>query len=315
MDAIEIFKQLIGDTIKPMIIKYDPYKDVFETHPYSHVLDLDFEERFSNAIFDSIIFYAYEKDEIEKEYQKGNLDDLRRASHVAYENRVPKTEKETDGLLGELTLDSFIKLFFPNVEMLYSRAKYTERIPHKEETVQRKGHEIKGYDGMVFSIENSQKYFWVGQVKTGTWDYCLKEIKNDINKSIIKYYFADAIVILCDIMRAINNVSSELCKIVDDINDIIYDCNSNRTEQTTKILQYFEHEKIKIRIPCLLMPNESIYADKDKLVETIKNKTKEAFKEFDLVNSYNLDVEILLLVFPLRDLQKVRKLFLEARKV
>lgn len=31
-------------------------------------------------------------------------------------------------------------------------------------------------------------------------------------------------------------------------------------------------------------------------------------------NMYNLDVEVLLLVFPLRDLQKMRQLFLEARK-
>lgn len=315
MDAIEIFKQIIGEKITPMIIKYAPYKDVFETHPYSHVLDADFEERFANLIFDSIIFYAYEKDEIEKEYQKGHLDDLRKASRVAYEGRISKTEKETDGLLGELTLDSFIKLFFPNIEMLYSRAKFSERKPHKEETVERKGREIKGYDGMVFSIENDQKFFWVGQVKTGQWNYCLTAIKDDINKSIIKYYFADAIAILCDIMRAVNSSSTELCKIVDDINDIIYDCNSERTQQTSRILQYFEQEKIKIRIPCLLMPNESDYADKDILVKTIKDKTKEAFKDFKLANGDNLDVEIFLLVFPLRNLQKVRQLFLEIRKV
>ena len=176
MDAIEIFKRLIGEKIKPMIIKYEPYKNVFTTYPYSHILDADFEERFTDTVFDSILFYAYEKDEIEKEYQKGHLDDLRKASRVAYENRVPKTEKEADGLLGELTLDCFIKLFFPDIEMLYSRAKYLERRPHKEETVERKGHEIKGYDCMVFSIENGKKYFWVGQVKTGDWKYCLDGI-------------------------------------------------------------------------------------------------------------------------------------------
>lgn len=314
MDAIKIFQQLIGDKIKPMIIQYDPYKDVFMTHPYSHDLDKEFEERFVDIIFDSIIFYAYEKDEIEKHYNKGHLDDLRKASRVAYENRVPKTEKETDGLLGELTLDSFIKLFFPNIEMLYSRAKYAERIPHKEEIVKRKGHEIKGYDGMVFSVENGQKYFWVGQVKTGGWQYCLDNIKDDINKSIIKYYFSDAIVILCDIMCAVNSSSSELSDIIDDINEIIYNCNSERSEQTTKILQYFKQENIKIRIPCLLMPNESDYDDRNKLLEIIKTKMNNAFKDFKINNNDNLDIEILLLVFPLRDLQKVRKLFLEVRK-
>lgn len=315
MNANEIFKQLIGEKIKPMIIKYEPYKDVFTTHPYSHILDADFEERFMDTIFDSIIFYAYEKDEIEKEYQKCHLDDLRKASRVAYENRVPKTEKETDGLLGELTLDCFIKLFFPDIEMLYSRAKYLERRPHKEVTVERKGHEIRGYDGMVFSIENGQKYFWVGQVKTGDWNYCLDGIKNDINKSIIKYYFADAITILCDIMRAVNSTSVELSKIIDDINDIIFDCNSNRAEQTERILQYFKQEQIVIRIPCLVMPNESDYADSGRLIDNIKAKTKNAFKDFELVNNDNLDIEVLLLVFPLRNLNKVRELFLEVRKI
>ena len=315
MDAIEIFKRLIGEKIKPMIIKYEPYKNVFTTYPYSHILDADFEERFTDTVFDSILFYAYEKDEIEKEYQKGHLDDLRKASRVAYENRVPKTEKEADGLLGELTLDCFIKLFFPDIEMLYSRAKYLERRPHKEETVERKGHEIKGYDCMVFSIENGNKYFWVGQVKTGDWKYCLDGIKDDINKSIIKYYFADTITILCDIMRAVNSTSVELSKIIEDINDIIFDCNSNRPEQTERILQYFKQEQIVIRIPCLVMPNESDYDDSSRLIGNIKTKIKNAFKDFVLVNNNKLDIEVLLLVFPLRNLDKVRELFLEERKV
>ena len=298
-----------------MIIKYEPYKDVFTTYPYSHILDADFEERFTDTIFDSIIFYAYEKDEIEKEYQKGHLGDLRKASRVAYENRVPKTEKERDGLLGELTLDCFIKLFFPDIEMLYSRVKYLEKRPHKEEIVERKGHEIKGYDGMVFSIENGQKYLWIGQVKTGDWKYCLDGIKDDINKSIIKYYFADAITILCDIMRAVNSASVELSKIIDEINDIIFDCNSNRMEQTEKILQYLNQEQIVIRIPCLVIPNESDYDDSSRLIDNIKAKIKSTFQDFVLVNNDNLDIEVLLLVFPLRNLNKVRELFLGVRKV
>ena len=314
MESLKIFNQLIGDKIKPLIIKYDPYQDVFMTHPYRHILHDDFEEKFVDIIFDSIIFYAYEKNEIEKEYNKGHFDNLRKASRVAYENRVPKTEKETDGLLGELTLDSFIKLFFPDIEMLYSRVKYIERKPHKEEDIQRQGQEIKGYDSMVFSIENGHKYFWVGQVKTGSWQYCLNNIKRDINKSIIKYYFADAIVILCDIMRAVNGSSPELNKIIDDINEIIYNCNNNREEQTTKILTYFKEENIKIRIPCLLMPNESEYADSAELLKIIKTKVGNAFKDFNIENDAGLNIEILLLVFPLRDLRTVRELFLKERK-
>ena len=241
--------------------------------------------------------------------------DLRKAARVAYENRVPKTEKETDGLLGELTLDSFIKLFFPNIEMLYSRAKYMERIPHKEELVERKGHEIKGYDSIVFSIENGQKYIWVGQVKTGDWNYCLSAIKDDINKSIIKNYFGDSIAILCDIMRAVSNASSELSKIINDINDRIYDNINDRLSKIDNILDYFKQEQIKIRIPCLLMPDESNYSDETELLNIVKSKIHNTFKNFEIKNRDNLDVEILLLIFPLRDLKKIRELFLEVRKV
>ena len=315
MNAIEIFKQLIGKKLTPLIVKYDPYKDVFTTHPYRHIFDDNFERTFTDVIFDSIIFYAYEKDEIEKEYNKGRLADLRKAARVAYENRVPKTEKETDGLLGELTLDSFIKLFFPNIEMLYSRAKYMERIPHKEELVERKGHEIKGYDSIVFSIENGQKYIWVGQVKTGDWNYCLSAIKDDINKSIIKNYFGDSIAILCDIMRAVSNASSELSKIINDINDRIYDNINDRLSKIDSIIDYFKQGQIKIRIPCLLMPDESNYSDETELLNIVKSKIHNTFKNFEIKNRDNLDVEILLLIFPLRDLKKIRELFLEVRKV
>ena len=154
-----------------------------------------------------------------------------------------------------------------------------------------------------------------GFSKTGDWIYFLDGIKNDINKSIIKYYFADAITILCDIMRAVNSTSVELSKIIDDINDIIFDCNSNRAKQTERILQYFKQEQIIIRIPCLVMPNESDYDDSSRLIDNIKTKIKNAFKDFVLVNNDNLDIEVLLLVFPLRNLDKVRELFLEERKV
>ena len=51
MNAIEIFKKLIGERLTPLIVKYKPYEDVFTTHPYSHILDSDFEIRFTDTIF------------------------------------------------------------------------------------------------------------------------------------------------------------------------------------------------------------------------------------------------------------------------
>ena len=63
------------------------------------------------------------------------------------------------------------------------------------------------------------------------------------------------------------------------------------------------------------MPNESDYDDSSRLIDHIKAKIKNAFKDFELVNNDDLDIEVLLLVFPLRNLNKVRELFLEVRKI
>ena len=61
MNAIEIFKQLIGNRIEPLIIRYNPYEDVFATHPYRHTFDLNFENDFVDILFDSIIFMHTKK--------------------------------------------------------------------------------------------------------------------------------------------------------------------------------------------------------------------------------------------------------------
>lgn len=316
MTAIELFKELIGKRLNPLIIQYEPYTDTFVTHPFRHSFDNEFESLYSDVMFDSIVFYAYEKDEIEEEYAKGRLGNLRKASKVAY-NRVPKTERKTDGLLGELSLDCFVKLFFPDIELLYSRVKYLERIPRKEKAPKQESQvrrEIRGYDSLLFSIENNTKYFWAGQVKTGSWEYCLKGIKDDISKSIIKYYFADSIAIMCDLMRAVSSSSTDLKKIIDDMNSIIYDYYDDREEKTQRIIDYFISEKIVIRIPCLIMADEAQYSDEIEILQTIKNKVHSSFSGFNLINPEKMNVEVLLFVFPLRNLNDVRQRFLEVRK-
>ena len=111
MEAIEIFKEVIGKRLLPLVVSFNPYTKKYQIHPFRHAITPTFEKDFSDILFDSIIFYAFEKNEIEREYDRGKLSDLRRASRAAYESRVPKTEKQVDGLLGELALDNFIKMF------------------------------------------------------------------------------------------------------------------------------------------------------------------------------------------------------------
>ena len=312
MEANEIFNELISKRLRPIVLCYEPYQDKFKTYPYYHIVDDSFEKNFSTLLFDSIVFYSYEKNEIEHEYKKGRLKDLHKAARTAYENRVQKTEKKFDGLMGELALDAFLKCFFSNIELLYSRVKYSERRPSKEAEVQRKGHEIKGYDGMVFSFENGRKCVWVGQVKTGDWKYCFDGIKEDINKSVIDYYFTDAMIILADIMRSASNVSMPLEKMLDDINDIFLAHPTERELKKDNILKYFQEEDILIRIPCLIMATEEEY-DAENLLYKIKERCSEAFQGYRVDNKAGLNIEVLLMIFPVRDLDKLRTTFLEER--
>lgn len=314
MDASQIFAKCIGNRIRPIVLQYAPYTDVFETYPYHHRIDVDFEQQFSDLMFDSIVFYAYEKAEIEKEYNRGRFDTLRIAARNAYESRVPKTEKATDGLLGELALDSFVKCFFSNIQMLYSRVKYIERYPLKDTVGKRTGHEIKGYDSMLFSVENGKKYMWVGQVKTGEWNYCLEGIKKDISKSVLRSYFSGAMLIMADIMRATSDNCEELQKVIDDINDLCFDYSTEPEMLYSKVHNYFCQEKITIRIPCLMIAEESDYSDQTALLENIKRKCHAAFDGFTVDND-GLNVEILLLVFPVRNLSDLRRKFLDARVI
>ncbi len=313
MEAIQIFQELIGARIAPIILQYAPYTDTFLTYPYHHSTEPSFESEFVDLIFDSIVFYAYEKDEIEKEYNRGRFSDLRVAARNAYERRVPKTERDTDGLLGELALDSFVKCFFNHIQMLYSRVKYLERYPKKEIDAKRSGHEIKGHDSMLFSVENNQKYMWVGQVKTGTWDYCLKGIKEDIAKSILRNYFSSAMVIMADIMRATSSASNELEKIIDDLNDFCLEYPKDMAALYAKVHDYFVTEGITIRVPCMIIADEAQYSNEAVLLDVITAKCHEAFNGYSY-DCDGLNVEVILLVFPVRNLEAIRKEFLNLRK-
>ena len=67
MNANEIFQNMIGSELEGLVVKYTPYNENFDVHPYRQRITTDFEKQFADLLFDSIIFYAFEKEEIEKE--------------------------------------------------------------------------------------------------------------------------------------------------------------------------------------------------------------------------------------------------------
>ena len=85
-----------------MVLQYQPYTDTFSTYPYHHSISPSFEAEFVDLMFDSIVFYAYEKEEIEKEFNRGRFSVLRTAARNAYERRVQK--------LNERRMDYWVSL-------------------------------------------------------------------------------------------------------------------------------------------------------------------------------------------------------------
>lgn len=64
---------MIGSELEGLVVKYTPYNENFDVHPYRQSITTDFEKQFADLLFDSIIFYAFEKEEIEEDYIKGRL--------------------------------------------------------------------------------------------------------------------------------------------------------------------------------------------------------------------------------------------------
>ena len=154
---------------------------------------------------------------------------------------------------------------------------------------------------------------WVGQVKTGTWDYCFKGIKEDIDKSILKHYFASAMAILSDIMMATSDLSNDLKSIIDDLNDILFDYPTETETRHSKIVEYFKKNGIVIRVPCMIIAEEEEYTNTEKLLASIKCRCEKAFEGYCENNDCGLNIEIMLMVFPVRDLKKLRQAFLDER--
>lgn len=306
MNIKDLFNNIIANNLRSFVFEYNVNSKEFFSRGYHHSLDENIDNKIINSLIDYIVFYSFDPDEVESEYQKGRLDNMRKAAVAAYRKRVPKTERETDGLLSELTLGALLKTFFPEVDFTYARVKYIEQVPTKSHR-----QEAKGYDDISFSVEDGAPVIWIGQAKAGDKSYCYSSIKGDLNKNLLKDYFADSMMIVADIMRAKND--SNLIKVIDAINDLQFE-NANRNDLYDKVIEYFKTNHIKVKMPCLLMydyayPDDDFSAWKIKVEQDIISK----MKDFNLNNTEGLDASVIFMVFCVRDLENLRKLLYDFR--
>ena len=103
-------------------------------------------------------------------------------------------------------------------------------------------------------------------------------------------------------------------KIIDDLNDLILEHSADKPLLHSKIVTYFKEENITIRVPCLIIADEKSYSGEKTLLEIIKTKVKDSFDDFNIANDAGLNIEVLLLVFPVQNIGKIRSEFLGVRK-
>ena len=305
--AERLYKELVGDRLEPLIVKYNPITGVFKYHPYRHAFEKSTEESLAGVLFDHLVFYSFEDAEIKKEYEGGRLENVRTAAKEAYRDLVPKTEKKLDGMLGELLLDAMLRKFYPQTKTVISRVKYLERQPKRE--IKR---ELYGYDAIMFSEGEGQISIWLGQAKTGDWDYCSESIRDDLNKNILKSYFAAHMIILATYKRGDN--LGGLTKVINDINQIKYDTvEEGNDKRYDAIISYFVDNKIQILMPSLLLYQANEYENTDDILADIKNKCETDLKNISVTNAEPLNINALFIIFPVRNLDMLRGLLLESR--
>lgn len=306
MTAKELFKKLIYNKMKPLVVRYDIAGKKFNYDAFSHVQTENINEQIVDVLIDSILFYAFENDELENEYQKNRLADVRKAAIAAYHARVPKTERKEDGLMGELILDMYLRAIYTDAEILYSRVLYRDHVPTKEYK-----QEIKGYDSICFSCDNNQPKIWLGQVKTGKLDYCLNSIKEDLNKNILKNYLSSSLLIAADINR---NKESIMSDIVDGINDIQLDFCTDKDSLYSEMINYLKEKEIVFMMPAMCVFESKNYKVSEKAITAeIESLVKDNLEQFCLENLEGLLTEILFVILPVESLSNLRDKFLHFR--
>lgn len=305
----ELYREHIVNKAKVIIMKYDPIKHTYVYKPYSHRVSNNSIYDLAELIIYNMVFYAFSEEEIVEHNKKlGLLDDLFNAARYAYEQRLPKRmNPDSDGTVGEVILDILIQVFEPVSQKLIARAKFKQQGDNTE---------IKGYDTLYFTKNNEEISLWLGQAKTGSFNYCKSDIIKDLNNKYTLKYFCDSMFFVADKAEK----SNELRDILDSVNKICFDSvRLNYSDQTKMecLIELIKQKKIKLKIPCLMVYTEKKYNDKVNFEINLKSSVDEIIKTFD-ENHFNiikdLEHEIIFLIFPVSDIKELRKKIINFKK-
>ena len=100
-----LYKSLIADKAKSIIIQYSPCKRTFTYKPLSHKIDKSAIDDLYDLVIDNTVFYAFSEEIVRLHSNMGALDNLKAAAKYSFAERLPKrTNASSDGTIGEIKL-------------------------------------------------------------------------------------------------------------------------------------------------------------------------------------------------------------------
>lgn len=305
MAFIDTYKRIMKEGYEKIVYSYDKTVGRYEYRPFSHANTVTWKEDIVEVLINNLLNYCYEPNEIGAIYNP-NFPELRKYINKAIKDRLNRKTKQAqqDGLCGELLIDLILRMENENNEILICRPKYQQLGAIAE---------LKNYDVLMFRAEfNNNITLILGQVKSGGFDYCTKNMKVDLDTKYNETYFGNAVCYIAD--RRISDVPNKiLLNIISDLNSIALGTDDTNI-RNTKICEYIKKNDIKIEIPCLLLyGKESVYSDINKLKENLDEEVecvKQFFDELSF-NIYDFNFSIIFYVFPSKSITELRKSIME----
>lgn len=308
MSFIDEYKKIMKEGYHKVICSYNKITGRYEYKPFCHINSVQWKDEFINVLIDNLLNYCYEEKELEKLYNP-DIPNLKRYINKAIKDRLNKKTKQAqkDGLCGELLIDLILRMENQDNKVLCCRPYYQQLGARSE---------LKNYDVLMFRVNNDDLTLILGQVKTGSFDYCNKGIKEDLNTKYKDTYFGDAVCYIADRRISDDTSNEKLLKLVSDLNGISLDTDDINI-RNDKICEYIKDNNIEIEIPCLLLyGNNSIYNSVNDISINLEKEVELVKKYFDNLsfNICDFNFRICFYVFPTKSIEELRNGIMEYKK-
>lgn len=305
-EYIKIFRFEIENPCKDLILVYSSEQDNYTFQPLSHNCQQscptgcndDCHKRIGALMRKNLVFYAYGEDEVVNKKIDGLFDNLENAAKLAYRNRLPKRLPKQDGLPGEVLLDLLVQILEPCAYKLAVRTIFRQMDEREE---------IKGYDLTYFTRKDAKTTLWLGQAKFGGKYYCKDGIHKDLLDKFTDIYLSKQMFFVSDKQIGTTPEAKSVGSLINKLN--IQEIEKSDQERASALIELFKENSISVKIPCLLAYGEgSVYTDISMISIAIEREITE-IKNYYSRSAYRFNgfkPEILFLVFPIKDLDKLR---------